>query len=99
MLCAITFVPVTGGDVRKGFKIVGMGVGVVVGGAVVLLGGLAAWVEATWQADYSDTAAPAIRASTDPAVIAQGEYVVHALGHCQGCHQPATDGVARTLPA
>lgn len=49
--------------------------------------GLVAWVELTWDTDYSDFPAPKIRASTDPAVIAQGEYVVHALAHCQQCHQ------------
>ena len=56
--------------------------------AVVLaLGGVAyAWVSATWNGDYAAMARPAIVASTDPAVIAHGEYVFHAVAHCSVCH-------------
>ena len=58
--------------------------------AVVLaLGGVAyAWVSATWNGDYSAMARPAIVASTDPAVIAHGEYVFNAVAHCSICHGP-----------
>ena len=45
-----------------------------------------AWVSATWNGDYSAMARPAIVASTDPAVIAHGEYVFNAVAHCSICH-------------
>jgi mono/diheme cytochrome c family protein len=56
--------------------------------AVVLaLGGVAyAWVSVTWNEDYSAMARPAIVASTDPAVIADGDYVFNAVAHCSVCH-------------
>jgi hypothetical protein len=42
---------------------------------VLALGGAAyAWVNATWDGDYSAMARPAIVASSDPAVVAHGEY-------------------------
>lgn len=56
---------------------------------VLALGGVAyAWVSATWNGDYSAMARPAIVASTDPAVIAHGEYVFNAVAHCSICHGP-----------
>jgi mono/diheme cytochrome c family protein len=47
-----------------------------------------AWVEASYERDFSSTPVPKIVASKDPAVISQGDYVVHALAHCSACHQP-----------
>lgn len=61
-----------------------VGLVAVVGAAT--LGGVA-YVELTWDRDYGDVAPPAIHASSDPAVIAAGEYLVHAVAHCQACHQ------------
>ncbi len=55
---------------------------------LVLIGGWAAYISATWDKDYSQVPLPAITASTDPAVIARGEYVAHSLAHCSICHVP-----------
>ncbi len=69
---------------RRLFKWLGIVVAV-----VLALGGVAyAWVSATWNGDYSAMARPAIVASTDPAVIAHGEYVFNAVAHCSICHGP-----------
>ncbi len=40
----------------------------------------AGWVQ------YTDAPFPQLQASTDPAIIAQGEYIVHGPGHCTQCH-------------
>jgi len=67
---------------KRLFKWLGMVVAV-----VLALGGAAyAWVSATWNGDYSAMARPSIVASTDPAVIAHGEYVFNAVAHCSICH-------------
>lgn len=34
---------------------------------------------------------PATRASTDSALIARGEYLVHGPGHCSDCHSPPAE--------
>jgi mono/diheme cytochrome c family protein len=70
---------------RKLLKVVGVLFAIF----VVVVVGLVVWVQATWEVDYSGVAKPAITASTDPAVIERGAYVVNALGHCQACHQAA----------
>ncbi|MBI2377375.1 MAG: hypothetical protein HYV07_25460 [Deltaproteobacteria bacterium] len=56
-------------------------------GLVILLslGGFA-YVESTYLRDFSKVPLPDIKASTDPLVIAQGEYVANALVHCPICH-------------
>jgi mono/diheme cytochrome c family protein len=54
---------------------------------MLALGGVAyAWVNATWNGDYSAMARPAIVASSDPAVVAHGDYVFNAIAHCSACH-------------
>lgn len=63
--------------------------GVLVLVVLVLLAGAYAYVQFTWQRDYSGTPLPAITASTDPAVIARGEYVANAVAHCSACHMLA----------
>jgi mono/diheme cytochrome c family protein len=61
-------------------------IGIVVA-VVMALGGVAlAWVSASWDADYSAMPRPAIVASTDPAVIAHGDYIFNAVAHCSICH-------------
>jgi mono/diheme cytochrome c family protein len=64
-------------------------VGVSLGVLVLMAAGFMTWVELTWSMDRPDTPYPHITASSDPEVIARGEYVVHALAHCSTCH---TDG-------
>jgi mono/diheme cytochrome c family protein len=71
------------------------GVAVVV--IVVVLTGLVGFVQATWSVDHPETPFPAIRSSTDPDVIARGEYLVHAVGHCSTCHMPHENIDARVL--
>lgn len=61
---------------------------------IALLGGLAAYVQLTYQRDFGGTPLPKIEASRDPAVIARGRYVAHAVAHCSACHGPA-DKVSR----
>lgn len=70
---------------KKVAKILGMALGAV----VVLVLGWVVWVQATYERDFSNTPLPSITASKDPAVIAQGEYLVHAVAHCSACHGPA----------
>lgn len=53
---------------------------------VIVLGAAVGWVLASWDKDYSSIPRPGIVASRDPAVIARGEYVFHALAHCSACH-------------
>lgn len=64
---------------------------------VLLIGGGVAWVQATWSLDHPDTPRPALKSSSDPEVIARGEYVVHAVAHCSSCHQPGHLTRARKL--
>jgi mono/diheme cytochrome c family protein len=40
----------------------------------------------TWDRSYDDVALPDVKASTDPAVIARGEYLVYGPAHCVECH-------------
>lgn len=68
---------------RKVLKILGVVLGVL---ASVIAAALV-YFQLTYRKDYSSVAEPRLVASKDPAVIAQGEYVVNALAHCQACHQ------------
>jgi mono/diheme cytochrome c family protein len=67
--------------------------GIVVMVLVIVLGAAVGWVLASYNKDYSAIPRPPIVASQDPAVIARGEYVFHAVAHCSGCH--TTSGVQR----
>lgn len=62
------------------------GLGILLGLLVLLIAGLLVWVLTTYDKDYSSTPLPNIHASTDPEVIARGEYVANAIAHCSGCH-------------
>jgi mono/diheme cytochrome c family protein len=68
------------------------------GGLVVLaIAGVAVLVTTCalrWQPEYPDTPMPAITASSDPAVIERGAYLVNAVAHCSACHSPAADYMA-----
>lgn len=44
------------------------------------------YISLTWLRDYSSTPLPDIHASTDPEVIARGEYIANAVTHCSACH-------------
>lgn len=64
--------------------------------ALGLLGGYG-YVEATYDRAFPDVPLPAITASSDPAIIKQGEYIVHAIAHCSACHGPAEAVSKHTL--
>src|SRR5690554_5679496 len=73
-----------------------IGLGLVATG--LLLVASAALLYATIRYDRSwDIALPSTTASSDPAVIARGEYLVHGPAHCSDCHTPtsARDAVFR----
>lgn len=54
---------------------------------VVLLATAAAvFVWRTWDRAYDEYPTPDVRASSDPAVIARGEYLVYGPAHCVECH-------------
>ncbi len=74
-------------------------VGAIVGVLVVVVVGLVAWVQATYEIDFSHVQAPLIVASADPAVVARGEYLVHAVAHCSACHGPPDAAAQRKLGA
>lgn len=81
---------------------------VFVGGLVALLvlGTCGTVAYATMSAEsrmsFPDAPMPALQASTDPAVIERGRYLVYGPGHCSQCHAPTsrTDfaGVALDAP-
>lgn len=74
--------------------------GVLVLAAAVGLGGvlLALYVARTWNRVW-DAPIPAIHASSDPAVIARGEYLVYGPAHCVECHAGSTDDVRAATDA
>jgi len=65
------------------------GLAVLVALAAVVALGLFIYVQVKYNVDFPSTPKPAITASKDPAVIARGEYLVHAVAHCSTCHGPA----------
>jgi mono/diheme cytochrome c family protein len=69
---------------KKALKILGM----VVAGLVVVIGLAVGYAGATamGRLQFPDTKLPQLEASTDPAVIEQGRYLVHSTAHCSGCH-------------
>jgi mono/diheme cytochrome c family protein len=62
--------------------------GAVVGVAVLGVGGLLGFGAATYgkRLSFPGTPAPDLHASTDPAVIDRGRYLVHGPAHCAQCH-------------
>jgi mono/diheme cytochrome c family protein len=46
----------------------------------------AVYVWRTWDRSYDEFPVPDVRASSDPAVIARGEYFVYGPAHCVECH-------------
>lgn len=58
----------------------------IVGALIVGIGGFVGYVQLTYKRDFSSTPLPAIKASTDPKVIADGAYLANAIAHCSACH-------------
>lgn len=52
----------------------------------ILASALTIYVWRTWDRTYDGYPVPDVRASTDPAVIARGEYLVYGPAHCVECH-------------
>src|SRR5579872_6567596 len=63
-------------------------------GAAVL--GLVAYVELRWNHSYNEVVGPELHASTDPAVIARGKYLVRGPAHCSNCHVDDFDEMGRS---
>ncbi|MBK8058467.1 MAG: c-type cytochrome [Gemmatimonadetes bacterium] len=53
-----------------------------------------AYVQATWDRDFSAVPMPAIVASRDSGTVARGEYLVRTVAHCAECHALASDPAA-----
>ena len=75
--------------VRRGLAIAGLIL-------VVLIAVGSVYVWRTWDAVW-DIPAPDIRASSDPAVIARGEYLVNGPSHCITCHAESEAEAVRGL--
>ena len=61
---------------------------------VVAAVGLGAYVGMYWDRTW-DVPEPDLHASTDPAVIARGEYIVYGPGHCLVCHTGSVEEFER----
>ncbi len=70
--------------VKKVLVVVAVVLGVLVVGLGVAVVVLSSKLEE--RVAFPQAPLPELRASTDPAVIAQGEYVVRTAGHCTQCH-------------
>lgn len=65
--------------------------GLVVAALIILFG----YVQFTWNQRW-DVPLPALQASTDPEVIARGEYLVRGPAHCSNCHVESLEAMARS---
>jgi mono/diheme cytochrome c family protein len=72
----------------KWFKRILKGLAALAALALLVFIGLIIYVNVAYNVDYPSTPKPAIVASKDPAIIARGEYLVHAVAHCSTCHGP-----------
>ena len=61
---------------------------------VLALAGVAAYVARTWDRTY-DAPLPELRISSDPAVLARGEYLVYGPAHCVECHSGSFDALEK----
>ena len=66
---------------RKILKILGGTVVVIAALALILVGVILVRADRRFDAPY-----PQLRATSDPAMIARGEYIAHGPGHCINCH-------------
>lgn len=53
---------------------------------VVIFVGAFGTVNVRWKRTFADVPMPAIKASTDPAIIEQGAYLAYGPAHCAYCH-------------
>ncbi len=66
------------------------------GGVLVLILGVLAFVMLTWEQVYDDVPYPALEVSTDSAVVARGRYLVRGPAHCSTCHTADIDEAMRS---
>ncbi len=64
---------------------------------LVLASALTFHVWRTWDRLYDDIPVPEVNASTDPAVIARGEYLVYGPSHCVECHSSSFEEFQKVL--
>jgi hypothetical protein len=69
-------------------------VGILATVGVLALAGLAAYVARTWDRTY-DAPLPEVRVSSDPAVLARGEYLIYGPAHCVECHSGSFDALEK----
>jgi mono/diheme cytochrome c family protein len=69
---------------KKALKVVGFVVLGLVG--LVAVAVAYAGLTASGRLQFPDTAAPKLKAVSDPAIIEQGRYLVHGPAHCSQCH-------------
>lgn len=75
---------------KKALKVIGV-IALVI---VLLIGIFVVYVEINHDKKYTDTPYPAIKASTDSAIIARGRYLVYGPAHCAGCHTSVANQAA-----
>src|SRR5262245_66689020 len=63
---------------------------------VVLAIGLSVYVAMYWDRTW-DVPEPDLHASTDPAIIARGEYIVYGPAHCVVCHSGSIEQFQRLV--
>ena len=68
--------------------------GILAAVVVLALAGLAVYVARTWDRVY-DAPLPEVRISTDPAVLARGEYLIYGPAHCVECHSGSWDALEK----
>jgi mono/diheme cytochrome c family protein len=66
------------------------------GTLVLALGLLVLFVELRWNRRFDGVVGPDLHASTDPAVIAHGKYLVRGPAHCSNCHVATFDEFFRS---
>ena len=64
------------------------GIGAAIGLVVLGMLGVGAWAEWHYPARFPDVPRPDLKALSDPAVVARGRYLFHAVAHCTQCHTP-----------
>ena len=62
---------------------------------VVAVVGLFGYVQISWDKKW-EVPLPALKTSTDPAVIAEGRYLVRGAAHCSICHMANREEMARS---